>query len=114
MSKPVISKDQAWVNVQKITFTRWMNAQLQISGSDKQINNLATDLSDGVILAHVVTGLSGKVTGLSGKVSGLSGKVSGLSGKVTGLSDRLLDFLVRLLDFPVRLLDFLIGYWTFW
>ncbi|KAK4543116.1 hypothetical protein LTR36_005893 [Oleoguttula mirabilis] len=48
--------DQSWVKVQAKTFTKWLNNKL--TARNVQINDLVTDLSDGVILIHLLEILS--------------------------------------------------------
>ncbi|MCJ1304788.1 hypothetical protein MMC08_007601, partial [Hypocenomyce scalaris] len=44
--------EQQWVTVQQKTFTKWLNAK--VKPRDVVVNDLATDLSDGVILIHLL------------------------------------------------------------
>ncbi|KAI7053447.1 hypothetical protein KC319_g22841, partial [Hortaea werneckii] len=44
--------DQAWVKVQAKTFTKWLNNKL--TARNVQVNDIVTDLSDGVILIHLL------------------------------------------------------------
>ncbi|KAI7542591.1 hypothetical protein KC331_g7887, partial [Hortaea werneckii] len=48
--------DQAWVKVQAKTFTKWLNNKL--TARNVQVNDIVTDLSDGVILIHLLEILS--------------------------------------------------------
>ncbi|KAI7583236.1 hypothetical protein D0869_04087 [Hortaea werneckii] len=48
--------DQAWVKVQVKTFTKWLNNKL--TARNVQVNDIVTDLSDGVILIHLLEILS--------------------------------------------------------
>lgn len=50
--------DAAWKIIQKNTFTRWANEHLKTI--NKQLNDLETDLSDGLRLVGLVEVLSGK------------------------------------------------------
>ncbi|KAK5149157.1 hypothetical protein LTR04_007406 [Oleoguttula sp. CCFEE 6159] len=44
--------EQQWVTVQQKTFTKWLNSKLQIR--DVAIKDLVKDLSDGVVLIHLL------------------------------------------------------------
>ncbi|KAI9805097.1 MAG: hypothetical protein M1825_000931 [Sarcosagium campestre] len=44
--------ERQWINVQEKTFTKWLNSK--ISARDVSINDLVKDLSDGVILVHLL------------------------------------------------------------
>jgi len=46
-----------WKNIQKNTFCRWANERLRTSGLE--IGDLATDLSDGILLIRLAESLSG-------------------------------------------------------
>ncbi|KAI7271181.1 alpha-actinin-2 [Hortaea werneckii] len=48
--------DQTWVKVQAKTFTKWLNNKL--TARNVQVNDIVTDLSDGVILIHLLEILS--------------------------------------------------------
>jgi filamin len=47
-----------WVNIQKRTFTRWMNAFLKKRGL--KVDDIATQLSDGLLLINLLEIISGK------------------------------------------------------
>ena len=53
-----IAANAAWKMMQKKTFTRWTNEHLKVV--HKQINDLESDLSDGLRLITLVEILSGK------------------------------------------------------
>ncbi|KAF6241857.1 hypothetical protein HO173_000569 [Letharia columbiana] len=53
--------EQQWVAVQEKTFTKWLNAK--VSGRDVAVKNLVTDLSDGVILIHLLEVLGNESLG---------------------------------------------------
>ncbi|XP_067124657.1 LOW QUALITY PROTEIN: filamin-A-like [Centruroides vittatus] len=53
-----LAEDAAWKRIQQNTFTRWANEHLKTA--NKNINNLETDLSDGLRLIALVEVLSGK------------------------------------------------------
>ncbi|KAI9818420.1 MAG: hypothetical protein M1827_000479 [Pycnora praestabilis] len=44
--------EQKWVNVQQKTFTKWLNTK--IKARDLAVNDLVKDLSDGVVLIHLL------------------------------------------------------------
>ncbi|KAK4569839.1 alpha-actinin [Recurvomyces mirabilis] len=48
--------DQAWVKVQAKTFTKWLNNKISVR--NVQVNDLVKDLSDGIILIHLLEILS--------------------------------------------------------
>ncbi|KAI4729696.1 alpha-actinin-2 [Aureobasidium sp. EXF-10728] len=48
--------EQSWVKVQEKTFGKWLNSKLQVR--NVQIKDLVTDLSDGVMLIHLLEILS--------------------------------------------------------
>ena len=47
--------DDQWILIQEKTFTNWINEQLRVSG--RSIENIATDLCDGVCLVALVEAL---------------------------------------------------------
>ncbi|KAK0335972.1 alpha-actinin [Friedmanniomyces endolithicus] len=53
--------DDAWVKVQAKTFTKWLNNK--IAARNLQINDLVKDLSDGIILIHLLEILSNESLG---------------------------------------------------
>ncbi|KAK5459770.1 alpha-actinin [Exophiala xenobiotica] len=53
--------EKQWVNVQEKTFTKWLNNK--ISSRDVSVKNLVTDLSDGIILVHLLEVLSSESLG---------------------------------------------------
>ncbi|EMC96956.1 hypothetical protein BAUCODRAFT_69320 [Baudoinia panamericana UAMH 10762] len=53
--------DQAWVKVQAKTFTKWLNNKL--TARNVQIDDLVKDLSDGIILIHLLEILSNESLG---------------------------------------------------
>ncbi|KAI9677410.1 MAG: hypothetical protein M1817_006364 [Caeruleum heppii] len=44
--------ERQWVNVQQKTFTKWLNTKIKVR--DVSVNDLVKDLSDGVILVHLL------------------------------------------------------------
>lgn len=53
--------DKQWVAVQQKTFTKWLNSKLE--SRELQIENLVSNLSDGVMLIHLLEILSGESLG---------------------------------------------------
>jgi len=53
--------EQQWVKVQQKTFTKWLNSK--IKARDVQIEDLITDLSDGINLIHLLEVLSNESLG---------------------------------------------------
>lgn len=53
--------EQQWVKVQQKTFTKWLNSKLKIR--EVEINDLITDLSDGIVLVHLLEILSNESLG---------------------------------------------------
>ncbi|KAF1942039.1 alpha-actinin-2 [Clathrospora elynae] len=53
--------EQQWVKVQQKTFTKWLNSKLK--SREVEINDLITDLSDGIILIHLLEILSNESLG---------------------------------------------------
>ncbi|KAL8939304.1 MAG: hypothetical protein Q9211_002800 [Gyalolechia sp. 1 TL-2023] len=47
-----LGQEQQWIAVQEKTFTKWLNSKINVR--QVSINNLVTDLSDGVILIHLL------------------------------------------------------------
>ncbi|CAD5218153.1 unnamed protein product [Bursaphelenchus okinawaensis] len=60
-SDPRLLHDAGWKKIQENTFTRWVNQNLALDG--EQIENLATDLSDGINLIKLVQILAQRVVG---------------------------------------------------
>ena len=54
----VLAQDDGWKRIQQNTFTRWCNEHLR--KVDQRIDNLETDLSDGLLLIQLVQVLSHK------------------------------------------------------
>ncbi|EGE03317.1 alpha-actinin [Trichophyton equinum CBS 127.97] len=48
----MLTVEKQWINVQQKTFTKWLNTKLKIRNI--AINDLVEDLSDGVILIHIL------------------------------------------------------------
>ncbi|KAK4944512.1 alpha-actinin [Elasticomyces elasticus] len=53
--------EKQWVNVQEKTFTKWLNNK--ISARELAVKNLVTDLSDGIVLIHLLEVLSNESLG---------------------------------------------------
>ncbi|KAK5166138.1 alpha-actinin [Saxophila tyrrhenica] len=53
--------ENSWVKVQQKTFSKWLNNK--IKARNVQVNNLITDLSDGIILIHLLESLSNESLG---------------------------------------------------
>ena len=47
--------DRGWIEVQKKTFTNWVNDRLK--GSERKVDDLQTDLDDGVTLITLLEAL---------------------------------------------------------
>jgi len=52
--------NKQWELVQKKTFTNWFNAQLKRGGHLTMVNDLTTDLDNGILLYHLLECISGK------------------------------------------------------
>ncbi|KAH1301659.1 hypothetical protein KXX11_003695 [Aspergillus fumigatus] len=57
----MLTVEKSWVNVQQKTFTKWLNDKIKVRGI--LIDDLVTDLSDGVILIHLLEILGGESLG---------------------------------------------------
>ncbi|ELR02358.1 hypothetical protein VC83_07772 [Pseudogymnoascus destructans] len=55
------AEQHKWINVQQKTFTKWLNAK--ISAREVEVKDLVKDLSDGVILIHLLECLSSESLG---------------------------------------------------
>ncbi|KAL1906405.1 alpha-actinin [Sporothrix stenoceras] len=55
------AEQQRWIKVQEKTFTKWLNTKLQ--ERDLEVKDLVADLSDGVILIHLLECLSSESLG---------------------------------------------------
>ncbi|EGY22306.1 hypothetical protein VD0002_g9243 [Verticillium dahliae] len=56
LTKMAFAEQQKWVTVQQKTFTKWLNTK--IVARDLEVKDLVADLSDGVILIHLLECLS--------------------------------------------------------
>ena len=59
------SVDQNWKRIQETTFTNWINSSFlnKLKTSQKQVQNLQTDLQDGTVLAELLENISMKSVG---------------------------------------------------
>ncbi|CAG8042221.1 unnamed protein product [Penicillium salamii] len=57
----MLTVEKQWINVQQKTFTKWLNDKLK--ARSLSIDDLVTDLSDGVILIHLLEILGGESLG---------------------------------------------------
>ncbi|KAI9746457.1 MAG: hypothetical protein M1818_000170 [Claussenomyces sp. TS43310] len=55
------SEQQKWITVQQKTFTKWLNTKIEVR--DLEVKDLVKDLSDGVILIHLLECLSSESLG---------------------------------------------------
>jgi Ca2+-binding EF-hand superfamily protein len=61
LTKMAFTEQQRWITVQQKTFTKWLNTKLE--ARELQITDLVKDLSDGVLLIHLLECLSGESLG---------------------------------------------------
>lgn len=57
----ILGQEQQWVAVQQKTFTKWLNSKINVR--EVSVQNLVTDLSDGVILIHLLEVLGNESLG---------------------------------------------------
>ncbi|GAB1320711.1 alpha-actinin [Madurella fahalii] len=55
------AEQQRWITVQQKTFTKWLNTKLEVR--NLEVKDLVQDLSDGVLLIHLLECLSGESLG---------------------------------------------------
>ncbi|KAL2123923.1 hypothetical protein VTJ04DRAFT_288 [Mycothermus thermophilus] len=60
-NKMAYAEQQQWVTVQQKTFTKWLNTKLEVR--NLVVKDLVKDLSDGVLLIHLLECLSGESLG---------------------------------------------------
>jgi hypothetical protein len=60
-TKMAFSDQQRWITVQQKTFTKWLNTKLE--SRDLEVKDLVADLSDGVMLIHLLESLSNESLG---------------------------------------------------
>ncbi|KAJ5672626.1 hypothetical protein N7507_001753 [Penicillium longicatenatum] len=65
----MLTVEKQWINVQQKTFTKWLNDKLK--ARSLAIEDLVTDLSDGVILIHLLEILGGESLGRYASKPGL-------------------------------------------
>ncbi|KAI3401285.1 hypothetical protein diail_11991 [Diaporthe ilicicola] len=56
LTKMAFAEQQHWITVQQKTFTKWLNTKIDVRGLE--VKDLVKDLSDGVILIHLLECLS--------------------------------------------------------
>jgi Ca2+-binding EF-hand superfamily protein len=61
LTKMAFTEQQRWITVQQKTFTKWLNTKLE--ARELNITDLVKDLSDGVLLIHLLECLSGESLG---------------------------------------------------
>ncbi|KAK3682678.1 hypothetical protein B0T22DRAFT_386142 [Podospora appendiculata] len=61
LAKMAFAEQQRWITVQQKTFTKWLNTKLE--ARDLEVKDLVKDLSDGVILIHLLECLSSESLG---------------------------------------------------
>ncbi|KAL9618569.1 MAG: hypothetical protein Q9160_006753 [Pyrenula sp. 1 TL-2023] len=57
----MVALEKQWVNVQEKTFTKWLNSK--VAASDISVKDLVKDLSDGIVLIHLLENLSNESLG---------------------------------------------------
>ena len=55
--KENVQPERPWMRIQQTTFRNWINVKLQ--GSDRQVDDLITDLQDGITLCALAQALTG-------------------------------------------------------
>lgn len=61
LTRMAYAEQQRWIKVQEKTFTKWLNTKLQ--ERDLEVKDLVADLSDGVMLIHLLECLSSESLG---------------------------------------------------
>ncbi|KAK2003598.1 hypothetical protein LX36DRAFT_77038 [Colletotrichum falcatum] len=61
LTRMAFAEQQKWITVQQKTFTKWMNTKLE--SRHLEVKDLVTDLSDGVLLIHLLECLSNDTLG---------------------------------------------------
>ncbi|ERS97813.1 hypothetical protein HMPREF1624_05984 [Sporothrix schenckii ATCC 58251] len=61
LARMAYAEQQRWIKVQEKTFTKWLNTKLQ--ERDLEVKDLVADLSDGVLLIHLLECLSNESLG---------------------------------------------------
>ncbi|KAK7430065.1 alpha-actinin [Neonectria magnoliae] len=61
LTRMAFAEQQRWVTVQQKTFTKWLNAKLEAKSIE--VKDLVADLSDGIVLIHLLESLSNESLG---------------------------------------------------
>ncbi|KPM41529.1 Alpha-actinin-like protein 1 [Neonectria ditissima] len=61
LTRMAFAEQQRWITVQQKTFTKWLNAKLE--ARDIEVKDLVADLSDGIVLIHLLESLSNESLG---------------------------------------------------
>jgi len=61
LTRMASAEQQRWITVQQKTFTKWLNTKIE--ARDLEVKDLVQDLSDGVMLIHLLECLSGESLG---------------------------------------------------
>ncbi|KAK0748772.1 hypothetical protein B0T21DRAFT_324711 [Apiosordaria backusii] len=61
LTRMAFAEQQRWITVQQKTFTKWLNTKLEVRSLE--VKDLVQDLSDGVLLIHLLECLSGESLG---------------------------------------------------
>ncbi|KYK60069.1 hypothetical protein DCS_01203 [Drechmeria coniospora] len=61
LTRMTFTEQQRWITVQQKTFTKWLNTKIE--ARELEVKDLVADLSDGVILIHLLECLSGESLG---------------------------------------------------
>ncbi|KAK0654519.1 hypothetical protein QBC41DRAFT_369229 [Cercophora samala] len=61
LTRMAFAEQQRWITVQQKTFTKWLNTKLEVR--NLEVKDLVQDLSDGVMLIHLLECLSGESLG---------------------------------------------------
>ncbi|KAH8176193.1 hypothetical protein LIA77_04611 [Sarocladium implicatum] len=61
LTRMAFAEQQRWITVQQKTFTKWLNTKLV--ARELEVKDLVTDLSDGVMLIHLLESLSNESLG---------------------------------------------------
>lgn len=61
LTRMAFAEQQRWITVQQKTFTKWLNTKIEVR--DLEVKDLVLDLSDGVMLIHLLECLSNESLG---------------------------------------------------
>ncbi|KFA49407.1 hypothetical protein S40293_08672 [Stachybotrys chartarum IBT 40293] len=61
LTRMAFAEQQRWITVQQKTFTKWLNTKIEVRGLE--VKDLVQDLSDGVMLIHLLECLSNESVG---------------------------------------------------